>query len=65
MTRRVEVPECKVGDLREYVPAIRYAVRLAKERQREHRRRMEAVGFVLARRHRRELEELVEAVEGE
>lgn len=62
MTRKVELPDTPVADLREYTPALRYACRLAREREAKHRRRVERIGFVVARRHRRELEELAERV---
>jgi len=51
------------GELRQFVPAVRYAARLAREREARHRRQVEANGFALARRHRRELERLAERLE--
>lgn len=56
--------ENDVPELRLFTPAVRWACRLAREREQRHRRQVEAQGFVVARRHRRDLERLREALEG-
>lgn len=50
-------------DLRAHLPALRYAVRLARQREEEVADRFERFGLEDAREARRELEALVEAIE--
>lgn len=51
-------------ELRSHLPALRYALRLARQREEKMADRFEPIGLEDAREARRELEALVEAIGG-
>lgn len=61
---RQEFAETTSGGLTSYLPAVEYAVRLARQREKKMADRFEPIGLEDAREARRELEALVEAIGG-
>lgn len=51
------------GNLASYLPAVRYALRLAREREERLTERLEPIGLDRAKEARRELEELRAEIE--